>query len=412
MGSFPDDFSCQETYYLRKIPHFLTTSPNYATLSTMEIKHYLQMLRKGWWIVLLTALMALNVAFVAAYFTEPIYLANAKFIVSPNPKVVTEYDVVNSLEALDKRSIVATYGEFLNSRRVYSDALVALGLDIELMGDYTTAAVVLPEANILELTVTGPDPRLASDVANMIGSLTIDSVSRLYRAYDVSVLDAAVAPTVPISPQPVRDASLALALGLIAGVSLAILSEQIRIPLDTYRNRLRLDTTTGVYKRQYFEQLVEGKLTQNPDEALSLGIVELTGLQELMDTLPTNALNWILNQVTDVLRKELRGNDAIARWNKNSFSLMLPLTPSVAASRTFERIYEALKRPVDLHQYNITVNLDPHIGGAVYSERMPLDDLLKQAEKVVQAVRQSGEGAVRVWEMKNPFWVDDSSVED
>ncbi len=152
-------------------------------------------------------------------------------------------------------------------------------------------------------------------------------------------------------------------------------------------------------------------MPQNPDDTLSRGIVELSVLHELIDTFPVNATNWILNQVTGVLKKELRGNDAIAKWNINSFALMLPLTPSVATSRTFERIYESLKQPVELRQYNITVNLDPHIGGAVYSSPMPVADLLEQAENAVQTARQSNEDAVRVWEMKNPFWVDDTTVE-
>lgn len=373
----------------------------------MEIRHYLKMLRKGWWIVLLTALIALNAAFVVAYFTEPVFLASAKFIVSPNPALITdEYDVVNSLEALDKRSTVATYGEFLNSRSVYLDSGMALGLTLDELSDYDTAAVVLPEANVLELTVTGPDPQIASDIANMIGVLTIDSVNRLYRAYAVSFLDGATPSAVPISPQPVRDASLALALGLIVGVALAILSEQIRIPFDTYRQRLRIDTTTGVFKRQYFESLVANELMENPDEPMSVGIVELTGLEELLDTLPANALNTLLNRITDVLQRELRGNDAIARWDEKSFSLMLPVTPSVAATRTFSRIYQSLKEPFDLQQYDVEINLDPHIGGAVYSNRMPSADLLQQAATSLQAVRQSTSDAVRVWEMSNPFWVD------
>lgn len=377
----------------------------------MEIRHYLNMLKKGWWIILLTSLIALNVAFISAYFTEPTYQANAKFIISPNPTVVNEYDVVNSLEALDKRSTVATYGEFLNSRRVYMNALETIGLDPAETDEYSIAVVVLPEANILELSVTGPNPQLVATIANTIGSLTIDAVSRLYRAYDVSFLDRATVPTVPISPQPVRDASLALALGLIAGVALAILSEQINVPIETYRDRLRMDTTTGVFKRNYFERLLETELTENPDNALSIGIVELSGLHELIGTLPANAITWMLHQVTGVLRQELRGNDAIARWDENSFSLMLPLTPSVAASRTFDRIYQALKQPIELSQYDIIVNLDPHIGGAVYSNRMPVADLLEQANNALKAVRQSNEGAVRVWEMKNPFWVDDDDQE-
>lgn len=377
----------------------------------MEIKHYFQMLRKGWWIVLLTVLVALNAALITAYFTEPIYLASTKFTVSPNPTVVTEYDVVNSLEALDKRSIVATYGEFLNSRRIYLNALTALGLTETMMEDYKITTVVLPEANILELTVKGPDPQRAAALANTIGSLTIDYVGKLYSAYDVSVLDAAIVPIIPISPQPIRDASLALALGLIAGVSIAILSEQIRVPIETYQQRLRIDSITGVYKRQYFIRLVENEITENPEEAMSLGVIELTGLRELIETLPSNAINWLLSQVTDVFRQELRGNDAVARWNKNSFAVMLPLTPPVAANRTYKRIYEALKEPIELSQYDLIINLDPHIGGAAYSNKMAAGDLLNQAENVLKALRQSNKDTVRVWELETPFWVDDVEVE-
>ncbi|RLD07784.1 MAG: hypothetical protein DRI32_00155, partial [Chloroflexi bacterium] len=81
-------------------------------------------------------------------------------------------------------------------------------------------------------------------------------------------------------------------------------------------------------------------------------------------------------------------------------------------SRTFERIYQSIKRPVDLPQYDITINLDPHIGGAVYSNNISLGDLLSQTEEILQAVRQSGEDAVRVWDMKNPFWADDAPAEE
>jgi len=371
----------------------------------MELKIYLEMVRKGWWVILLTMLVALNATLIVDYFTPPRYVANARFIVSPNASVVNETDVVSSLEALDKRSIVVTYSEILNSRRVYQDALLALNVSEDDVDDYAFTTVVLPEANVLELTITGTDPQLVTNLANMIGQLAIYNISRLYRAYDISVLDPAVMPTEPISPVPVRDASLALVLGLIVGVAIAIFSEQIRIPLDAYRERLRIDSVTGVYNNQYFHKLLDDELMQNPDAAATIGIIELTGLQELRDTLPPVAFQLVLERARDVLRRELRGNDEIGRWNNVSYIVLLPSTPGTAANRTFDRIYQSLKEPMELRQYSLTINVDPHIGGAVYSNNITSKELLDQANEVLGKARQSVETPIFVWEMNNPFWL-------
>lgn len=371
----------------------------------MEIKLYLQMLRKGWWIVVLTALVAVNIALAVSYFSEPTYLSSAKFVVSPNPNIVAGDEVVNSLEALDKRSIVATYAEFLNSRRFHRDAFELLSMSERDIEEYVITAVVLPETNILELTVTGPSPELTASLANNIGRLAIDNISRLYRAYDVSVLDPAVTPEIPISPQPLRDTSLALALGLIVGVTLAILNEQIRIPLDVYRQRLRLDSATGVFNARYFKRMLESEVPNIADEESSVGIVELRGFPEFKETLPPAVLQRLLIRVTEILRKELRGNDSIGRWSDNSFSVYLPSTAGLPAKSIFQRIYESLSESIDLPQYDLTVNLDPHIGGAVYSSSMSIDEFLEQAETALEMARQTNTDPILVWEINNPFWV-------
>ncbi len=145
----------------------------------MEIRLYMRMLRRGWWIVALTALVAVNVALVASYLTIPMFQASARFVVSPSPELLGG-DIVDSLDTLDKRSIVSTYAEFINSRRIYLDALQVLQLQETSMIEYTTQTVVLPDANILVLTVTGPDPQLAALLANTMGQRAINYISLIY----------------------------------------------------------------------------------------------------------------------------------------------------------------------------------------------------------------------------------------
>jgi len=133
----------------------------------------------------------------------------------------------------------------------------------------------------------------------------------------------------------------------------------------------------------------------------------LYGLQDIIDTLPQPATHRILRMVTGVLQRELRGNDIIGRWTDTSFIVMLPATVGSAARRIFERIFIALSQPVSMEQYDITVNLDPKVGGAVYSNEITFEEFLEQATSALEQSRRDNTGFINIWEMKNPFWVQD-----
>ena len=133
--------------------------------------------------------------------------------------------------------------------------------------------------------------------------------------------------------------------------------------------------------------------------------MELNGLLEYIDTLPPAGLQKVLQKVTDILRKELRGNDTIGRWKENSFIVMLPATSGAAATRIFKRIYQALLPTIDLSQYGVAVNLDPHLGGAEYSNGISSQELLDKVETALEQARRDEANPVYIWEMRNPFWV-------
>lgn len=108
----------------------------------MEVKLYLQMLRRSWWIVAITTLATVIAALVVSYLTRPTYQATARFIVSPSPSLVSGgANLLNSLSTLDKRSIVTTYAEILNSQRIYTETTSLLQLNNVDLTAYTYRAV-------------------------------------------------------------------------------------------------------------------------------------------------------------------------------------------------------------------------------------------------------------------------------
>jgi len=104
----------------------------------MEIRLYFQMLQRGWWLIVLGALVAVIASLAASYLVVPQYQAAARFFITPNASLSSEKEVVNSLNTLDRRSIVSTYAEVMNSHRIYADTLAALQLNpVDVEGIYT-----------------------------------------------------------------------------------------------------------------------------------------------------------------------------------------------------------------------------------------------------------------------------------
>lgn len=372
----------------------------------MEVQLYFRMLLRNWWLILLTAVVALAVSLTISYLAIPQFNAVARFIIVPSSSLTSGADVVRSLDTLDRRSVVATYAEVMNSSRILENAANFLNLDATaILKDYSIRAVDLPDSSVLELTVSGPNPQLAAQLANAIGFQSITFTRSLNLIYELNFLDTAIPPELPFSPEPLRDGAVAVFLGLAVGAILAVLSEQIRVPIEAYRQRLRIDNETGIYNANYFTRLLEQEVDHNPDDILSISLVELNGLSDFLETLPPAGLQSLLGKVTAILRRELRGNDIIGRWNEITFAVMLPTTDGPASNRTFNRIYQALLQPIELLSYGVTIQLDPHIGGAIYSNNISAHELLEKAQSSLEQARRDNVKPIYVWEMKSPFWI-------
>lgn len=354
----------------------------------METKLILQMLRKNWWIAALISLLAVFAALFYGFISTPTYQASARYLVAPNLQRIPEANLVNTLEALDKRSIVTTFAEFFNGRQNYLDVLHSLGLDfvdIEKKG-YTYNTVILPSSNVMELIVSGPDPELVYTLVNDISKRAIDELAKLYPTFSINVIDPAILPDEPINPQPLRDSAIALVLGLIGGSAVAILSEQFRVPLNAYRERLRLDKASGVFNKSYFRRLVDDELAKPDNQAVSVALVQLGGLLEVTDALPPVAGEQLLTRIASILKGDLRGDDIVGRWSDSSFCLLMHI-PKKAIQPTFERIRNSLKRPVKLDNYNEQVQFDPFIGIATMKPDASTNSLLARAEKALEKSR-------------------------
>ncbi|MEI7987837.1 MAG: diguanylate cyclase [Chloroflexota bacterium] len=356
----------------------------------MILRYYFRIIQQAWWLIAVITLLAWTISLGVSFSTIPHYRAKASLIVYPNASLTSSRDVVTSLDTLDKRSITSTYENILNSERVYDEAIKILSLNKRDLKYYKHYTEVQSGSNTINLIVEGPDPRIGSKLANAIGENSIRYIKGIYQVFDITFLDQAVTSTTRFRPQALRDGGIALGIGFLAGILIAILVDQLRVPLESLRKRSITDRLSSAYTQAHFKHLLEEEIAQSPSEPVAMALMEFEGLRELVDGLPEPVLRDLLHKVTDILRRQLRGNDIVGRWSRSSFSLLLPGTPGAAATRTMERIRQALTEPIAIEATNESVSLEPCIG---ITERLKEDEpsklLIERAENALEQARQS-----------------------
>ncbi len=357
----------------------------------MEIRYYLKIIQRGWWLILAAALVAVNLSLVYSYYLAvPRYEAFARFIISPNLQFVEGRDLVNSIEALDKRSIITTYAEVITSPQMYNKTIVLLNATPESFADYTTSVAVLPDTNIIRFNVQGPNPELTAMLANAMGQNAIDFIKELYVAYDIQFLDKAVVPIEPYYPRPFQDAGLALLVGVVLGAGLAIFRDVLASTLEQFTERKMVDYESTAFSRVYFERKMREEMSKHPGGVQTLALLYLNGLEEYYDSLPQAYLNRILRRANEILKDELRGNDIVGRWSKTQFAILLPSTDGSSAIRRMASIQESLKEPMLLEpDSDHFISLDPRVGLADRQGGESFNVFITQAEQALEISMQS-----------------------
>jgi diguanylate cyclase (GGDEF)-like protein len=358
----------------------------------MEIKLYLRMLQRSWWIVVLTALSAVLAALISSYFTTPIYSSSARYIISPNPTYLggeVDYNLIYSLDTLDKRTIITTYAEVLNSPRLYTETINSLGYTDADLAAYSYSAIVFPETNIIDFTVQGPDPKIVALLTTSVGQRGVEYVENLYQIYDMGLLDPAKVSSVPISPQPLRDAGVAMVVGIALGMGLALLRELLRAPIGNFLQQRKMDEMSQALNRRSFEDILKDAAFASTND-FCLCFVRIEGLTEYLNVLPQPTLQTIFRHVTQVLKNQLRGKDLVARWEDVEFSVLLYDTPGQAAWNTMGRVQTALSIPIKIDISGEDLVLNPVIGIAEYRIGDSMVSLTKNTNWALEIAKKNG----------------------
>lgn len=179
-------------------------------------------LLRSFGIIVLAAVVAASGAYLWGQNAVPQYRSVARLLVYPNLETYQGRDLLTAIDTLARTGIIFTYVEVLNSERIVTGALEAAGVPLEQHELYRIKSVAVPESAVLEVTVEGPSAVTVHTLTDELIDSGREYLETRIPTFELTVLDPAVLPDEPYSPNPPRDMSLAAALAVALTIAMLV----------------------------------------------------------------------------------------------------------------------------------------------------------------------------------------------
>jgi receptor protein-tyrosine kinase len=227
----------------------------------MEIKAYLAILWRRRWIIAITVIAAAVIATVGAFRTVPSYEASTMLRVSPNHGNRIDLGDVTYTDRL-----MQTYAQIVTSGPMLEELQAQTGITTPVRDLRESVSVNFPaNTELMEIVVEHRDPMLAAEIANGLAGLLIDESrsTSVGRDYVLSLVDPADVPEDPAQLSTTVLIVLGVFAGLMGGVGLALLVENIDTALHTkeqIEEVTQLPTLVNIpFAREHKSQFLNGQ---------------------------------------------------------------------------------------------------------------------------------------------------------
>jgi len=154
------------------------------------------------------------------------------------------------------------------------------------------------------------------------------------------------------------------------------------------------DHLTGLLNRRQGEKRLaeEAARVRRSAEMLTVGVVDVNKFKHINDTYGHQAGDACIRHVADIIRRNIRQGDWLARWGGDEFVLLLrDATPFAQTEALLQRIVGDLKSsPVRLLEGEELVVLTVTVGASRYTGEEDLRELLAKADEAMYEAKREG----------------------
>lgn len=332
----------------------------------MELKRYLGVVLRRWWIVMLTTLAAAAVAVYLGSGSATVYESTATYLVRPVD--TGEEGVVRATDALARSGeINSTYARIARSSTV-KDRAKGLVADQGLSTSKLNAtAQVLPGTNLIEISASGPDAEAAAAYAAAVGAETASFLRDTGEVYELQLLDPPDVGDGPLGDNRDLDLAVGVGFGLLAGAALAFTVEYLSEEEEDTSSGL-VDPATDAYSGLYFARRIRQELsrcgvpsdlptrlrrTSRPEfdaggEAsrrgrFTVATISLDIAHGSDDPRSRARIDSAVRDAAQVLMARARPHDVVARLSDERFGVLMPDAGAAIAHGLLEEACDQLQ---------------------------------------------------------------------
>lgn len=163
------------------------------------------------------------------FVITPKYDSNTTMIVSNsnqnndpnNPQTNVELGQIQANKAL-----ISTYSEIVKSKGIAERVINNLGLDMD-YEEFSSKVSIEPvkDTQIISVKVVDTIPERAMDIANETANIFKSSIGEIMNVDNVQILDGAILPEEPSSPNIKKNTAIGIILGFVLGVAVVLFKE-------------------------------------------------------------------------------------------------------------------------------------------------------------------------------------------
>jgi diguanylate cyclase (GGDEF)-like protein len=163
----------------------------------------------------------------------------------------------------------------------------------------------------------------------------------------------------------------------ITGNMYYVITAVLKYPKCEDCRKALIDAVTGLYNRNYWEQIISDVTLHPRTQNFSLILIDVDNLKEINDTYGHTAGDKVIEIVGQAIKKCIRKEDAGLRYGGDEFIILLFNQDKKAAYRVIERIRKEINKLAAGQGMNIQISA----GAAYYDCLQNMGDIIKMADR-------------------------------
>lgn len=189
-------------------------------------------------VLLITGLGLLGGIYYTSNMQVPLFKSEAKIVLTNQSATITQNDIVLN------KNLVSTYREIIKSRRILSQVIENLELDLTV--EELNKKIKVSSANDTEMiiiSVVDENRELSANIANEIAQIFKKEIVDIYKIENITIVDKAVVAEEAYNVKPLKQYIIGFALGFILSTGLVVLMFYFD---DSIKNAEEIETKLGL----------------------------------------------------------------------------------------------------------------------------------------------------------------------